>query len=95
MATKMKPGDIARVGSQEPDEDPDEIAAFAALDPREAARMRRRDHDAGAESRALMRTGQAKTFKQILDAQAKAGRLAAKPGHLAAERRRPRDEWPG
>ena len=43
-----------------------------ALNARELARLRRRDHDAGAQSRALMRSGQAKAFKQILDAQAKA-----------------------
>lgn len=41
------------------------------LDPREAARMRRRDHDAGAERRALMRPGMGKVFRQILDRQAR------------------------
>ena len=41
------------------------------LDPREAARARRRDRDAAAEQRALMRPGMGKVFKQILDAQAK------------------------
>jgi len=40
----------------------------AALDPREAARMRRRDHDAESERRALMRPGMGKVFKQITDA---------------------------
>jgi hypothetical protein len=39
------------------------------LDPREAARTRRRDHDADAESRDLMRPGMGKVFKQIQDAQ--------------------------
>lgn len=37
------------------------------LDPREAARIRRRDHDAGAEDRDLMRPGMGKVFKQITD----------------------------
>jgi hypothetical protein len=44
------------------------------LDPREQARARRRDRDARAEARALMRPGMGKVFKQILDAQAKAAR---------------------
>ena len=42
------------------------------LDPREAERARRRDREADAERRALMRPGMGKVFKQILDAQAKA-----------------------
>jgi hypothetical protein len=41
------------------------------LDPREAERVRRRDRDAAAEARALMRPGMGKVFKQILDTQAK------------------------
>jgi len=41
------------------------------LDPREAARDRRRDHDADAARRALMRPGMGKVFKQILDRQAR------------------------
>jgi len=40
------------------------------LDPREVARDRRRDHDAEAARRALMRSGMGKVFKQILDRQA-------------------------
>jgi hypothetical protein len=39
------------------------------LTPAEAARDRRRDRDAEAESRAGMQTGLAKQFKQVLDAQ--------------------------
>jgi len=39
------------------------------LDPREAARNRRRDRDADAERRELMRPGMGKVFKQILDRQ--------------------------
>lgn len=44
------------------DDDPE-----AELDPREAARDRRRDREAEAERRALMRPGMGKVFKQILD----------------------------
>ena len=43
-----------------------------ALDAREAARNRRRDRDADAEARDLMRPGMGKVFKQIQDAQARA-----------------------
>jgi hypothetical protein len=42
------------------DDDPD-------LDPREAARVRRRDHEAEAERRELLRPGMGKVFKQITD----------------------------
>ena len=52
------------------------------LDPREAARDRRRDRDHIAHERALMRTGLAKGFKQILDAQAR----RAEQAQLADER---------
>ena len=48
------------------------------LDPREAERARRRDREAAAERRALMRPGMGKVFKQIGDAQAKAAREPAK-----------------
>ena len=41
------------------------------LPPAGAARERRRDRDAEARSRAGMRTGLAKQFKQVLDAQRK------------------------
>ena len=41
------------------------------IDPREAARVRRRDHDLDAEGRGLMRSGMGKVFKQILDRQAR------------------------
>ncbi len=44
------------------------------LDPREAERARRRDREAAAEVRALMRPGMGKVFKQIQDAQAKAAK---------------------
>lgn len=49
-----------------PDED-----ELRELDPREAQRMRRRDHDLDAEQRALLRPGMGKVFKQILDHQEK------------------------
>jgi hypothetical protein len=41
------------------------------LPPSEAARARRRDRDLDAHARAGMRTGLAKQFKQVLDAQVK------------------------
>jgi hypothetical protein len=37
------------------------------LDPREAARVRRRDHDHAARERDLLRPGMGKVFKQITD----------------------------
>jgi hypothetical protein len=39
------------------------------VDPREAERIRRRDQDASAEQRALLRPGMGKVFKQIQDRQ--------------------------
>jgi hypothetical protein len=48
------------------------------LDPREAARVRRRDRDADAAHTELMRPGMGKVFKQILDAQAKAAKESPK-----------------
>jgi len=56
------------MGRRQPDDEPD------TLPPAEAARARRRDHDAAAAERAGMRTGLAKQFKQVLDAQARRGR---------------------
>ena len=44
------------------------------LDPREAKRLRRRDREAEAEARDLMRPGMGKVFKQIKDSQAKAAK---------------------
>jgi hypothetical protein len=55
---------------------PDHPRVDDELDPREAARDRRRDHDADAARRALMRPGMGKVFKQILDRQ---GRDAEEP----------------
>jgi hypothetical protein len=48
------------------------------LDPSEAARVRRRDRDAAAQARELMRPGMGKVFKQIQDAQAKAAKAASR-----------------
>jgi hypothetical protein len=45
----------------------DEPDAADDLDARELARIRRRDHDAEVEQRALMRAGMGKVFKQITD----------------------------
>ena len=54
------------------------------LDPREEAeRARRRDREATAEQRDLMRPGMGKVFKQIQDAQAKAAREPTKPSAAA------------
>ena len=59
-------------------DEPDEIELDPDVDPREAARDRRRDRDHAAHARALMRTGLAKGFKQILDAQAHRAERAAR-----------------
>jgi hypothetical protein len=53
---------------------PDDRSMDDELGAREAERARRRDHEAAAEQRALMRPGMGKVFKQIQDAQAKAAR---------------------
>ena len=44
------------------------------LDPREAERIRRRDREAAAQERELLRPGMGKVFKQIQDAQLKAAK---------------------
>jgi hypothetical protein len=54
------------------------------IDPREAERIRRRDHEAEAESRSLMRPGMGKVFKQIQDSWARSAKKPPKP------RRQPR-----
>ena len=48
------------------------------LDPKEQARAKRRDRDAAAEARDLMRSGMGKVFKQIQDAQGKAAKEPVK-----------------
>jgi hypothetical protein len=62
----------------------DELAA------KEIARIKRRDRDAEAEARALMRPGMGKVFKQILDTQAEAAKeaKAAKAIRPASRRQR-------
>jgi hypothetical protein len=57
------------------------------LDPREAERLRRRDREAAAEERALMKPGMGKVFKQIQDAQRKAAD-APEPAPRGRSRRR-------
>jgi hypothetical protein len=53
------------------------------LDPAEAARNRRRDRDATAGDRDLMRPGMGKVFKQMQDAQVKAAKQPPKRRHRA------------
>ena len=53
------------------------------IDAREEARIRRRDRDADAVARDLMRPGMGKVFKQIQDAQAKAAKEPPKRRHRA------------
>jgi hypothetical protein len=59
------------------------------LPPAEAERDRRRDHDLRAAEREGMRTGLAKQFKQVLDAQVKRAREAEE--ELLVEERRSRE----
>lgn len=47
------------------DDGEEPVDPLEPFDPREAARVRRRDHDLGAERRDLMRPGMGKVFKQI------------------------------
>jgi hypothetical protein len=57
------------------------------LDPREAERVRRRDHDLEAERRALMNPGMGKVFKQIQDSM---GKAAKEPTPTRKRKRRPK-----
>jgi hypothetical protein len=61
------------------------------LDPREIERARRRDRDAAAGERELMRPGMGKVFKQIQDTQAKAAKSGPKPARTPPRRERKRD----
>jgi len=54
-----------------------------AIEPREAARIRRRDRDAAAAERDLLRPGMGKVFKQILDRQGREAREARDGGRGA------------
>lgn len=56
------------------------------LDPREAERARRRDREALAAERELMRPGMGKVFKQIQDAQKKAADETPVPRRPARRR---------
>jgi hypothetical protein len=58
------------------------------LDAREAERIRRRDREAAAEQRELMRPGMGKVFKQIQDRQRKAADEAAPSPSPTPKRRR-------
>ncbi len=64
----MEPDPLEDDGAvfDEPDPESDED-----LDAREAARVRRRDHDADMHARELLRPGMGKVFKQITDAWSK------------------------
>ncbi len=59
------------------------------VDPREAERLRRRDREAEAKRRALLRPGMGKVFKQILDAQAKAAEEPEPPKRRRRKRGAP------
>ena len=58
------------------------------IDTREAARIRRRDREAAAAARDLMRPGMGKVFKQIQDAQRRAAD-EEEPGPKRRRRRGP------
>jgi hypothetical protein len=59
-----------------------------SLDPRERERLRRRDREAQAADRALLKPGMGKVFKQILDAQRKAAdEIPAPPAKGRTKRR--------
>jgi hypothetical protein len=58
------------------------------LDRREAERIRRRDRDASAAERDLLRPGMGKVFKQIQDAQRKAAEEAQTSPPPRSPRRR-------
>jgi len=58
------------------------------LDAREAERIRRRDREAAAEQRELMRPGMGKVFKQIQDRQRKTADETAPPPEPPSRKRR-------
>ena len=72
----------------DPEPDDDLLDPLEPLDPREAARARRRDKDAEAEHRDLMRPGMGKVFKQIDDAIGKRADVPVDRRHV--RRTRPR-----
>jgi hypothetical protein len=59
------------------------------LDPREAERVRRRDREARAAERELMRSGMGKVFKQIQDVQRKVADELPDDGPRRSKRPRP------
>ena len=59
------------------------------LDPREAERVRRRDREARAAQRELMRSGMGKVFKQIQDVQRKVADELPDDGPRRPKRVRP------
>jgi hypothetical protein len=61
----------------------DERRPADEIDPREQARTRRRDRDADAQARDLLRPGMGKVFKQIQDAQARAAKEPVRRRHRA------------
>jgi hypothetical protein len=65
------------------------VTADDDLDPREAERIRRRDREADAEQRDLMRPGMGKVFKQIQDVQRKAADEVAPDRRARRSRPRP------
>ena len=65
------------------------VTADDDLDPREAERIRRRDREADAEQRDLMRPGMGKVFKQIQDVQHKAADEVAPDSRARRSRPRP------
>lgn len=74
-----RPAPPRRPGAADPmsDDPHDHGRTSDDLDAREAERIRRRDHDLEAERRALMNPGMGKVFKQIQDAQLKAGEASS------------------
>jgi hypothetical protein len=58
------------------------------LDPREAARAKRRDRAAEAQHREPMNPGMGKVFKQIGDVQAKAAKAAKAAQRKVTEKRK-------
>ena len=60
------------------------------LDAREAERIRRRDREAAAEQRDLMRPGMGKVFKQIQDRHRRAAEEIAPPSTTGPKKRRQR-----
>jgi hypothetical protein len=68
----------------------DRVDDLDPIDSREAARIRRRDREADAERRDLMRPGMGKVFKQIQDAWRKPGaKPSAEPAGKRSMPRRP------